>query len=115
MVVPAVVGAEVVEQVGERVAELDHALRGQRHLAAGPAARHRLRHAQEAPARVLLQVQVIPPVVLQSTATLVITCPLFNAGLYNLIRKKPVNQSAYNYSGRPMRFRVAKAWLKGVH
>lgn len=64
--VPAVVGAEVVEQVGERVAELDHALRRQRHLAARPAARHRLRHAQEAPARVLLQVQVVPPVVLQT-------------------------------------------------
>lgn len=78
--VPAVVGAEVVEQVGERVAELDHALRWQRHLAAGPAARHSLGHAQEAPARVLLQIQVVPPVVLQLTATPITSRPLSNIG-----------------------------------
>lgn len=60
-----VVRTEVVQQVGERVAELDHALRGQCHLRARPAARQRLRHAQEPPARVLLQIQVVATIVLQ--------------------------------------------------
>ena len=66
--IPSVISAEVVEQVGERVAELDHALRRQRHLRARAAAGDGLRHAQEAPARVLLQVQVVAAVVLRQCA-----------------------------------------------
>lgn len=62
--VGVLVGAELVEEVGERVPELDHALRGYGDLGAGAAARYRLRHAQKAAARILLQVQVVAAVVL---------------------------------------------------
>jgi hypothetical protein len=62
--VRVLVGAELVEEVGEGVAELDHSLRRDGHLRTGTPSGYRLGDAEETTPRVLLQVEVIASVVL---------------------------------------------------
>lgn len=62
---PAAVGrAKLLQQIRQRVPELDHALRRDGDLGPGAAARDGLGDAQEAAAHILLQVEVVPAVVL---------------------------------------------------
>ena len=57
----AVVGAELLGEVGQRVPELDHALGRDGNLRSGAAAGNCLGHSQEPSARVLFEIQIIPP------------------------------------------------------
>lgn len=61
----AIIGTEVIQEIGQCVPKLDHALSRQRDLTAGPPACYGLGDTEEPPAGVLFQIQIVPTVVLK--------------------------------------------------
>lgn len=61
---PTIGRAKLLQQIRQRVPELDHPLRGNRDLGAGAAPGDGLRDAQEPPAYILLEIEVVAAIVL---------------------------------------------------
>lgn len=80
--VRVLVGAKLVQQIGECVAELDHPLGGYGDLGARPATGDGLGDAQKAAPRVLLQVQVVAAVLFEHHLALQLTIFGYVVGIW---------------------------------